>query len=166
MSNQDYINLVMLPEVVPKVLLLLELNDLVEVKNRQFPDIQSTTTTLDASPEVSIETWIDDWRAQFNSLLNPYDLSMGLGNRQNCINRMKLFMDRVGDDIELIFEATEAYLKDCISKRRKAKMPEYFILPQSQAKLESRDIKTGDLYDWYVKVLTGQNDIDLTNYDL
>jgi hypothetical protein len=168
MSQEDYVNLISLPQVVPKILLLLDLNDLVNIGNKQAPTLENTE--LIGKPKISqpledwIYEWIDEWRKLFDTMMTPYKLSMGIGNRQNCVNRMKIFIERVGNDKEKIFSSTRAYLKDCISKNRLAKMPEYFILPQSPTRIESRDIKTGDLYEWYIKSL--ESEVDLTSYDI
>lgn len=127
-----------------------------------FSDLVGTFTIKDT---VDCDLWINDWRNMFTEMLDPYGLSMGIGNRQNCIDRMTIFLDRVGTNIDVIFAATEAYLRDCIDKGRKSRLPEYFILPQGDGKLTNRDIRTGGLYEWYTRELSGDSGPKTTMLD-
>lgn len=168
MSIQEYLKEVQSPEVIPKVLILLDVLGLAHVENKLNPTLETTLpkSSSNSMTTIEVEDWIDDWRMLFEEKLKPYNLSMGLGNRQNCINRMKLFTQKVSSSIDKIYLATEGYIEDCISKNRKSKLPEYFILPQSSSKIESRDMKTGDLYDWFVKALENNIPKDITSFDI
>ena len=165
MEINQLIELVEKDEDILKALLIhLELKGLVDLQNRLNPTLSTCSlidkrkTTMPTNPSI----WIDKWRGKFNDTLNPYGLSMGIGNRQMCLERMELFIQKVGNDVEAIMDATDMYLKDCIDKGRKGKKPEFFILPQDVGKISGRDFRTGDLYEWYNKVLSGETNDDIS----
>ena len=71
-----------------------------------------------------IEDWIDDWR----NLFNIPELKGSIGNRQNCLNRMKILIANYQYNKQQIFEASNLYLQECIDLNRYIKSPENFIL--------------------------------------
>ena len=167
LTTQQLIQIVEGNELAMKCLLLhLDLLGIIELHDRQNP-MKETAYLINSKEQVTqseaIELWIDEWRDLFNTL-NPYSLSMGLGNRQTCIDRMQMFVTRVGNSKERIMEATRKYLIDCIEKRRTGRKPEFFILPPGDGKISNRDIRTGDLYEWYTKSDGYANDISI--YDV
>lgn len=138
------------PSAMKVLLIHLDILGLVSVDNYTNPSLEKTTATGSVAPTklADVETWIDDWRNLFDGLA-PYKLSMGKGNKQRCIERMRLFTELVSANKARIFLATQSYIQDCIKHNRTSKMPEYFILPQSPTKISDRDIRTGDLYEWF-----------------
>jgi len=157
LTTQQLIQIVDSNELAMKCLLLhLDLLGEIELHDRLHP-MKETAYLLKETEQVkpleAVELWIDEWRDLFN-ILNTYGLSMGLGNKQNCIDRMNLFMTKVSntsDMKERVMTATRRYLQDCIEKGRTGRKPEFFILPQGDGKISNRDIRTGDLYEWYTK---------------
>jgi len=170
LSKEDYIALTMNPSLLPKILLILDIEGLVTVRDRINPSLENSTLNgylvhSETTEEQEVESWIDDWRNMFTEKLGPYRLCIGIGNRQTCITRMLLFLNKVSSDIELIFEATELYLNDCIENNRLSKLPQYFILPQTNGKLEKANLKEGDLYEWFGKALKGESNKDISVHD-
>lgn len=164
-TQSDLIKLVMSNNIVLANLLIhLDLCGLIKVGNRLDPTLENSELVHREEPlkNLEIEDWIDDWRNLFMQL-EPYKLCMGLGNRQVTIHRMKMFIDRVSGDVNAIFKATRRYLEDCKHNERLAKLPQYFILPQAAGNVEKRDIRTGDLYEWFTK--PESNNLDVGNYD-
>jgi hypothetical protein len=155
------------PTCMSSLLLNLELNGFVVIEDKQKPSLENTNL-INHSPTKrkveSVEDWIDEWRNLFPTILNPHNLCMGIGNKQVCVQRMDMFVSRVSYNKERIFKATRNYLADCIKHGRKAKLPQYFILPQETGPLAMRNIQTGDLYDYYVNIDTPQTK-DLSFHD-
>ena len=76
------------------LLLNLDLNGKIKLSDKQNPSLDtaeliSTTTKLQTKPEL-VEDWIDEWRKLFDKVLSPHGLSMGLGNKQVCVQRMQM----------------------------------------------------------------------------
>ena len=153
------------------LLLNLDLNGKIRLGDKQSPSLEtaeliSTATKLQTKPEL-VEDWIDEWRKLFDKVLSPHGLSMGLGNKQVCIQRMQMFVNKVSDNKEKIFEATKAYLNDCVKHKRLGKLPQYFVLPQDAGPVHLRDIKTGELYDYYTNLINNVDMYkDISNYDV
>lgn len=150
-TQEELMRLVMsTPSVLTGTLVHLDLCGLIKLKNRLDPKLEECEIVRieTSQKQVNVEDWIDKWRNMFTEL-EPLGLSMGIGNRQVTIERMNLFLERVGSDVDLIFRATERYLNDCKERGRLAKLPQYFILPQGTGDIRKRNISTGDLYEWY-----------------
>ena len=150
--------------VLANLLIHLDLCGLIKVKNKIDPTLEESELVHNEKPQrnLEVEDWIDEWRNLFVQL-EPYNLCIGLGNRQVAIQRMKIFTERVSNDVDAIFKATRKYLDDCRKSERIAKLPQYFILPQAAGNIDRRDIRTGDLYEWFTK--PENNTLDVGNYD-
>lgn len=156
------------PVCLGTLLLNLELNGYIKLDNKQQPTLETAHLLKEKKIEkvASVDSWIDDWRALFTKVLAPHNLSMGIGNRQTCLLRMEMFTNQVSSNKDLIYQATKAYLADCIKHNRLSKLPQYFILPQDSGSLSSRDIKTGELYDYYCNILNNHEHYKDISYDV
>lgn len=145
------------PTIAAEFLIKMHMAGAVVLTNLESPSLANASINISYAPEkpLDIESWIDDWRQLWLTVLNSHKhllLSKGRpGTRNRCLKLMTEFCKKYNYTKEEIFEATTMWLNDLKTigiNGRLAKNPEGFLAPHDMSKIANKDFESGELYEY------------------